>query len=59
MVYTHYWQVNQNLVIKDLLWKITEYVLNDGAEMVDLSSCLGKSRMARINIDSVILLRFS
>lgn len=39
VVYTHYWQINRNSVIKDLLRKITDYVLNDGAELVSLSKC--------------------
>ena len=38
-VYTHYWQVNQNPTIKELLHRITDYVLSDGAEMVSLSKC--------------------
>lgn len=39
VVYTHYWQVNQDSKIKELLRKITDFVLNDGAEMVELSRC--------------------
>lgn len=39
VVYTHYWQVNQNPVIKDLLRRITDYVLNDEAEMLSMSKC--------------------
>lgn len=39
VVYTHYWQINQNPDIKSLLVRITDYVTNDGAELVSLSKC--------------------
>ena len=39
VVYTHYWQVNQDTKIKELLRKISDFVLNDGAELVSLSRC--------------------
>jgi len=39
VVYTHYWQVNENSSVKDLLRKITDYVLNDGARLESLSKC--------------------
>lgn len=41
VVYTHYWQLNENDKAKDLLKKIYNYVLDDGAEIVSLSSCFG------------------
>ena len=39
VVYSHYWQINQNLDIKELLMRITDYVIKDGAELVPLSEC--------------------
>ena len=37
MAYTYYWQVNQDTSIKDLLNKISDYVLNNGSELMDFS----------------------
>ncbi len=39
VVYSHYWQINQNPNIKELLMRITDYVIKDGAELVPLSEC--------------------
>ncbi len=39
IVYSHYWQINQNPDIKNLLIRISNYVFNDGAELVALSKC--------------------
>lgn len=39
VVYSHYWQINQNPDIKELLMRITDYVIKDGAELVPLSEC--------------------
>ena len=41
VVYTHYWQVNENPAIKDLLKRIYEFITKDGAELVALSECFG------------------
>lgn len=37
--YTHYWQVNNSSKTKELLQRITEYIFEDGAELVGLSDC--------------------
>ena len=38
-VYTHYWQLNRDPKLKELLRSIYQYVIDDGAELVPLSSC--------------------
>lgn len=39
VVYTHYWWLIQNSHGKEVLEKVYNYVLDDGAEMVPLSEC--------------------
>lgn len=39
VVYTHYWQLNEDTQAKQLLVKLFDYVVNDGAEIVSLSEC--------------------
>lgn len=38
-VYTHYWQLNRDPKLKELLCSLYRYVIEDGAELVPLSSC--------------------
>lgn len=39
VVYTHYWKVNSDQGTKDLLRKIYEYVIADGASLVGVTEC--------------------
>ena len=39
VIYTHYWQLNADAKKKEMLIKIYNYVINDGANVVPLSSC--------------------
>lgn len=39
VVYTHYWQLNQQSHSKQLLMKLYDYVVDDGAQIVPLSEC--------------------
>lgn len=39
VVYTHYWQLNEDACAKELLVKLYEYVTGDGAQIVALSEC--------------------
>lgn len=39
VIYTHYWQINDNPAMKDLLKRIYEYVTKDGSELIALSKC--------------------
>lgn len=39
VVYSHYWQINSDVKIKELLVKIYQYVKNDGASIIGLSDC--------------------
>ena len=38
-VYTHYWHLNRDPALKQLLRDVYTYVMNDGAELVALSDC--------------------
>lgn len=42
VVYTHYWRLNENPNEKELIKKIYEFVVEDGAEIVPLSECFGR-----------------
>lgn len=39
VIYTHYWKVNESPEVKELLKKIYDYVIDDGAELVGVSDC--------------------
>lgn len=39
VVYTHYWQLNENPRAKQTLMKLYDYVIRDGAQIVPLSEC--------------------
>lgn len=39
VIYTHYWQINEDKKIKKLLEDLYNYVIEDGAEIVALSEC--------------------
>ena len=38
-IYTHYWHLNRVQETKQMLVRLYQYILNDGAELVSLSSC--------------------
>jgi peptidoglycan/xylan/chitin deacetylase (PgdA/CDA1 family) len=42
VIYTHYWQLNKDPNTKELLKKIYDYAVADGAEIVPLSKCFGE-----------------
>ena len=39
VIYTHYWQLNENPQKKQLLTRVYDYVVRDGAQIVPLSQC--------------------
>ncbi|MDQ0149539.1 DUF2334 domain-containing protein [Eubacterium multiforme] len=39
VVYTHYWQINDDPIKKKLLKDIYSYVINDGAKLIPLTEC--------------------
>lgn len=41
VIYTHYWQVNSDPKVKEMLVEIYNYAVADGAKLVKLSDCFG------------------